>query len=225
MTKIRNFRSIEINIDGKDVKLAGMAHPIFSYHSRQTDDTVGALKSLGYNYIVSLEKMSCDKLAAQCADADIDHNIIEIPDFEAPSMSDYDNFIYVLKKAAIEDSKVAVHCLGGNGRTGTMLAAALLYSIYNSPILYSTSVTQDELENIKINAFVHVFSGNVNCTLLVAKVIGCIRSLENGIAPSSVETEVQVKFLNTLQARLLTEMKLNPKEAPEASPFLSVKKR
>lgn len=45
-----------------------------------------------------------------------------MPDFTPPSIEQIDQFVALVDKAKEDGRKVAVHCLMGQGRTGTMLA-------------------------------------------------------------------------------------------------------
>ncbi|XP_068195243.1 dual specificity protein phosphatase 23-like [Antennarius striatus] len=53
------------------------------------------------------------------------HNI-EIADYSPPSMSQIDRFLSIVEEANAKGEGVGVHCINGNGRTGTMLACFLV---------------------------------------------------------------------------------------------------
>merc|ERR1712107_392380 len=50
-------------------------------------------------------------------------HFIPIEDFQAPTPNQIDKFLEIADNALEDNEAVAVHCRGGNGRTGTMLAA------------------------------------------------------------------------------------------------------
>jgi len=52
---------------------------------------------------------------------------IPVPDGTAPTPEQIDTFVALVDEARAKDENVAVHCLAGKGRTGTMLAAWLIY--------------------------------------------------------------------------------------------------
>ena len=52
---------------------------------------------------------------------------IPVEDFEAPNSKNFRCFFKLCKRAHARDQAVAVHCRGGNGRTGTMLAAYFIW--------------------------------------------------------------------------------------------------
>ncbi|XP_013883670.1 dual specificity protein phosphatase 23 [Austrofundulus limnaeus] len=51
---------------------------------------------------------------------------IKIQDFTPPSQSQMDRFLSVVEEANVRGEGVAVHCMHGHGRTGTMLACYLV---------------------------------------------------------------------------------------------------
>ena len=53
---------------------------------------------------------------------------INVKEFEGPSMDQMDEFLHICEVAKAAGEGVAVHCRGGNGRTGTMLAVYLVWS-------------------------------------------------------------------------------------------------
>ena len=52
---------------------------------------------------------------------------IPVEDFKAPNSEDFRRFFELCERAHGLDQAVAVHCRGGNGRTGTMLAGYFIW--------------------------------------------------------------------------------------------------
>src|SRR5262249_19799577 len=53
-------------------------------------------------------------------------SLLTLPDLEAPSISQFHEFLKFMKRQRLLGNKVAVHCVAGRGRTGTVLAGYLI---------------------------------------------------------------------------------------------------
>ncbi|MEQ8819244.1 MAG: dual specificity protein phosphatase 23 [Sumerlaeia bacterium] len=104
--------------------LAGCAHP--AYFSR---DLRGGLLELAEHGIGAIVSLTEDRLpAGALQEAGIRYLHLPIRDFTPPSQEQIDRFVEFVE--AVEEAKagaVVVHCFAGQGRTGTMLAAWLVY--------------------------------------------------------------------------------------------------
>ena len=101
-----------------DGVLAGMALP---------DDLVGALAFLGEQGIgtlVSLTRKPFDEVIVNGYGLDYHH--LPVPDFSPPTQQQVDAFVRIVDEARSSGEGVAVHCIAGMGRTGTMLACYLV---------------------------------------------------------------------------------------------------
>ncbi|XP_056249259.1 dual specificity protein phosphatase 23b isoform X1 [Seriola aureovittata] len=97
-------------------KLAGLALP------RMTSEYQYLLDN-GIKHLVCL----CERKPPyhdSCPELQLHH--IKIADFTPPSPSQIDRFLSVVEEANSKGEGVAVHCMHGHGRTGTMLACYLV---------------------------------------------------------------------------------------------------
>ena len=94
-------------------KLAGGPYPLL--------DELGLLYRQGFRVLVPLEARGD---IPELENMGYQVHPIQVKDFTAPAISQLEEFNYVVKEAA--GLPVLVHCLGGYGRTGTMLAAYLI---------------------------------------------------------------------------------------------------
>lgn len=82
------------------------------------------LAAHGVGLVVTLTEASLDEDALAVRALAGLH--LPVADFTAPTIAQLDAFVGAAEAAIADGRKVAVHCLGGHGRTGTMLAAWLI---------------------------------------------------------------------------------------------------
>ena len=86
---------------------------------------LAALKRDGWTVIVSFE---CDRLdPAEIRAAGIEHRLICVEDFTAPTIDQLYEFNAFVDRKLKEGAKVLTHCYAGRGRTGTFLASRLVW--------------------------------------------------------------------------------------------------
>lgn len=97
-------------------RVAGLAMPY------SVDDLIW-LRQAGIELIVTLTTNPLPKKFVN--DAGLMSLHVPIEDFEAPSIAQFDSAIQAMSKAVKSGMGVAVHCMAGRGRTGTILAGYL----------------------------------------------------------------------------------------------------
>jgi atypical dual specificity phosphatase len=102
-------------------RLAGMARP---GRSIPLEDDLAFLRARGIGSIVSMTERPLDERILGAFGLRYLH--LPVPDYCAPTIQQIEEFLAFLDEAD-QNGAVAVHCYAGQGRTGTMLACALVH--------------------------------------------------------------------------------------------------
>lgn len=101
--------------------LAGMACP--GLHGSLRED-LEFLKSQGIGAVVTLTEYSLERNEVERLGFRYLH--LPVEDFAPPALEQVEAFLAFLRQAEADGVPVTVHCAAGRGRTGTMLACALV---------------------------------------------------------------------------------------------------
>lgn len=112
---LRNFSFVLEN------EIAGCAHPD---NYGDCAGALGELRERGISALVSLDEEGCPLYLI--AEQGLQYIHLPVPDFHPPTLQQAEQFIAFTRQQREEGRTIAVHCRGGYGRTGTMLACYLV---------------------------------------------------------------------------------------------------
>ena len=179
-----NYRETPFDFGLKrKVMVAGLASPR-SYGQ----DPIMAMKYLKKHKITTIFALHALRELKTIADSlGMNYVDVSIPDFEAPAIELFDDICNEVIAQAKNKKKIAIHCMGGIGRTGTVLAAIKLKELSNSESFFD--------HNCEIDSFIEspYSSRPFKCTANVRHAIQAIRKIPG--SEDAVESEVQVHSL------------------------------
>jgi atypical dual specificity phosphatase len=88
------------------------------------EDDIEFLKAQGIGAIVSVTERPLDERIVRSLGLQYLH--LQVPDYGAPTIQQIERFLSFLE-AGETDGAVVVHCYAGQGRTGSLLACALVH--------------------------------------------------------------------------------------------------
>jgi atypical dual specificity phosphatase len=122
VSPLRILRGLGLLIDRgawiEEGRLLGCAYP-------RREAAVAWLARQGVSVLVNLHERAHD--AARLARHDLTEVHLPVTDFTPPSPAQVDRGVAAIAEALAAGRRVAVHCAGGRGRTGTLLACYLVY--------------------------------------------------------------------------------------------------
>lgn len=107
-----------------DGQLAGCSRP--GAHGQSIADDLVVLRDHGIQSVLTLTETPV--IAHELETAGLDTLHLPVDDFHAPTTQQMLRALAYIDASLAENMPVAVHCLAGQGRTGTILAAWLLRS-------------------------------------------------------------------------------------------------
>ncbi len=187
ITKPWNFRETPFRFGGGEtVMVAALARPDFA------QDPLLAMNYLQKHKIKTIFgldahptfKTMANKLGMNYVD-------VSIPDFSAPSLEIFDQAYEEIVKQAKSKKKVAIHCMGGLGRTGAVLAAIKLRELAGNESFYQHDTKMNS--TIALSLEERSVKQWVKCTANVRDAVCAIRAIAGN--EDTIETDLQINSL------------------------------
>ncbi len=170
---------------GRSVMVAGLAKLDASL---SVEETCKYLKDRGIQVIfgMHIRQSYLDVSASQ----ELVYVPLHVPDFTAPGVQVYDQIFEALMSQARAGKKIAIHCHGGLGRTGTVLAALKLREMS----------MQEGFHWVEDDLSYYIPEPAASCSENVFKAIEFIRSIPG--SEYAIEDESQIASLIEYEAIL-----------------------
>lgn len=176
---------------GKDVWVAALARPD---NGQDPIRTMEHLKKNRVSVIFGLDVLP--QFISMAERLGIVYFDVSIPDFTAPDLQLYDRVYEEVLKYAVDDQKVAIHCRGGIGRTGTILAALKLKEMSKIGLFFEGDTALDRAV-VCLDSHPVLATVNVNAAVLaIRKIAGNEHAVE-----TSEQIESLCRYEDILRAR------------------------
>ncbi|GAA6035151.1 hypothetical protein JCM8097_006390 [Rhodosporidiobolus ruineniae] len=194
------MRSPLMRYHGQDVGLMQNLGWIVPFHlaasSRPSSAEIALLASpaLGIQHIITLTAERALESGPFTANPKLRNTFIPVEDFHAPTAAQIQHFIRLVVESSERGEPVLVHCLGGKGRTGTMLAAYLVafgFAVPPNPVSSWTGPVYGHEEALR---------------------------LLRGVRPGSVETKRQEDVLRDYHHRIVRDAAPFPPRPASSAP-------
>ena len=122
-----NSRQVNLEIQPNQyINVIGHAHVVRAHQAPKMDvtTTIRVYQEAGVKAVISLDRHNLSRFKIALNNSNIAHYLINIQDFQPPSIDNIREIIGYLSRHIGET--VAIHCGEGWGRTGTVLTALLL---------------------------------------------------------------------------------------------------
>ena len=170
---------------GQSVMVAGLAK---LDSSLSAEETCRYLKAHDIAMIFGMHVLRAYREASQSHS--ISYVALDVPDFTAPGVQVYDEIFEALMSQARAGKKIAIHCHGGLGRTGTVLAALKLREMS----------MQEGFHWVEDALSYYIPAPAASCSENVFKAIEFIRSIPG--SEYAIEDESQIASLIEYEAVL-----------------------
>lgn len=180
------YREIPLTLpDNTITYVVGLASP--KTYPQTPEEVFQFLKYKNVQIVYGLEASS--EFVNIARRIDIEYIDETIPDFTAPSLELFDAVYDAVLSQAKSSKKIAIHCRGGIGRTGTLLAALKLKEMSMSESFYNTN-------NQKV-----VCMPSSSCSLNVSCVVDALRRTKGN--EYVIETKEQIDQLCLYEKNLI----------------------
>jgi hypothetical protein len=193
----RHYRETSYRFNNQVLVVAGLARPDFD---DEPEKVLEFLKLQGVSSIFGLDVTR--HLINLGKSMDLIYFNISIPDFTAPDIRIYDLIYETVLEEGMKGNKVAVHCRGGIGRTGVVLAALKLKELSQDEAFYDSSEWKQKA------VFLPYSRSPISVTSNVAKAVELVRAVPG--SEGAIEAEVQVESLMLYEKHL---RELSPSKA------------
>ena len=187
----KHYREATYSLLGQSVNVIGLAD--LNYFGQDVKKTLIYLKKQGVSKVFGLQAEPVYSTLAR--HFGVDYVDATIPDFTAPDIALYDQVYDEIERQATVGKKVAIHCHGGMGRTGTVLAALKIREMMQKNPLFLLPMEETYIVGADLDT---------NCSKIVYDAVAYVRSLPG--SDLAIESIGQLESLCAYERHLRIQM-------------------